>query len=37
MDENIQQALLYATINAQLAILPIFSNNSRGDKASATE
>jgi hypothetical protein len=37
MAENIQQAQQLATTNAQLAILPTFSNNSREDKTSAME
>ena len=34
---DIQQGLQMATTNAQLAILPTFSNDSREDKTSATE
>jgi hypothetical protein len=37
MAENIQKALQLATINAQSAILPAFSNDSREDKTSGTE
>jgi hypothetical protein len=37
MAENIQQALQLATTNAQLAILPTFSNHSREEKSSATK
>ena len=32
-----QQALQLATTNAQLAILPTFSNDPKEDKSSATE
>ncbi len=32
-----QQALQMATTNAQLAILPTFSNNPKEDNSSATE
>ena len=37
MAENIQQALQMATTNAQLAILPTFSNDPKEDRTSATE
>jgi hypothetical protein len=37
LEKNIQQALQLATTNAQLAILPTFSNDSREDKTSARE
>jgi hypothetical protein len=36
MAENIQQALQLATTNAQSAILPTLSNDSREDKSSGT-
>jgi hypothetical protein len=37
MAENIQQDFHLATTNAQLAILPTFSNHYRVDKTPATE
>ncbi len=37
MAEHIQQVLQLATTNGQLAILPIFSNDSREDKTLATK
>jgi hypothetical protein len=37
MAENIQQDLQLATTNTKLAILPIFSNNPKEDKTSASE
>jgi hypothetical protein len=37
MEKNIQQVLQLATANAQLAILPTFSNDAREDKTWATE
>jgi N12 class adenine-specific DNA methylase len=35
MAENIQQALQMTTTNAQLAVLPTFSNDPKEDKSSA--
>jgi hypothetical protein len=37
MDENIPQELQLATTNAQLDILPTFSNDPKEDKTLATE